>query len=288
MRRLIVLAGMVALVAACGSKKDTAAPLGSATLALNHTKIPLGSPVEVTYRFELAPGAQLGKDYWVMAHFLDANDELMWTDDHKPPVPSTQWKPGTPIEYKRTMFVPLYPYIGEATVTVGLYMPGTNERVPLSGQLVGQRSYRVAKIQLQPQTDNIFLAFLDGWHGPEVAAQNQFVEWQWTRKDATIRFRNPRRNATFYLHYDGMPKMFATPQTATISIGDAVIDTFQVSTSDEQIRRIPLKAAQFGNDDMVVARISLDKSFVPAMITPGSRDSRELGIRVFHAFIEPQ
>jgi hypothetical protein len=288
MRRLIVVAGMVCLAAACGSKKDNAASLGTASLALNHTRIPLGSPVELTYRFELAPGARLDKDYWVMAHFLDANDELMWTDDHKPPVPSTQWKPGTALEYKRTMFVPLYPYIGEATVTVGLYAPGTNERVPLSGQLVGQRSYRVAKVQIQPQTDNVFLAFLDGWHGPEVAPQNQFIEWQWTRKDATIRFRNPRRNATFYLHYDGMPKMFATPQNATISIGDAVVDTFQIATSDEQIRRIVLKAAQFGNDDMVVARISLDQSFVPALVTAGSRDSRELGIRVFHAFIEPQ
>jgi hypothetical protein len=67
-----------------------------------------------------------------------------------------------------------------------------------------------------------------------------------------------------------------------------VVDTFQVTTADEQIRRIQLKAVQFGNDDMVVARISLDKSFVPAMVTPGSRDSRELGIRVFHVFIEPQ
>jgi len=288
MRKLLLVAGMMLVVAACGSKKDTAPPVGSASLAFNHTKIPLGSPVELTYRFELLPDQKLAKDYWVMAHFLDANDELMWTDDHKPPVPSTQWKPGQAVEYKRTVFVPLYPYIGEATVTIGLYLPGTNERVPLSGQLVGQRSYRAAKIQLQPQTDNIFLAFLDGWHGPEVAAQNQFIEWQWTRKEATIRFRNPRKNATFYLHYDGMPKMFDSPQTATIYIGDAAVDTFQVTSAEEQIRKIPLTAAQFGKDDMVVARIALDKAFVPAQVTPGSKDNRELGIRVFHAFIEPQ
>lgn len=288
MRTLLVVAGLVLTAAACGSKKDTAPPVASGSLSFNHTKIPLGSPVELTYRFELLPGQQLGKDYWVMAHFLDANDELMWTDDHKPPVPSTQWKAGQAVEYKRTVFVPLYPYIGEATVTIGLYLPGTNERVPLSGQLVGQRSYRVAKIQLQPQTDNIFLAFLDGWHGPEVASQNQFIEWQWTRKEATIRFRNPRKNATFYLHYDGMPKMFSEPQNGTLYIGDAAVDTFQVNSSDEQIRRIPLTAAQFGTSDMVVARIALDKSFVPAQVTPGSKDNRELGIRVFHAFIEPQ
>jgi len=288
MRKLIPVVALLLIVTACGGKKDTAAPLGSGTLTLNHTKIPLGSPVELTYRFELAPGAKLGKDYWVMAHFLDANDELMWTDDHLPPVASTQWKPGQVIEYKRTVFVPLYPYIGEATVAIGLYLPGTNERVPLTGQVVGQRAYRAAKIQLQPQTDNVFLAFLDGWHGPEVAAQNQFVEWQWTRKEATIRFRNPRKNATFYLHYDGMPKMFPAPQSVTLYVGDAVVDTFQVTSPDEQIRRVALKAAQFGNDDMVVARIVLDKTFVPAQVTPGSRDNRELGIRVFHAFIEPQ
>jgi hypothetical protein len=280
---------MIAIVAAaCGRGSDTAVPLATPAVSVNHTRVPLGSPIEVTYRFQVAPGAAFAKDYRVFVHFLDADDELMWTDDHLPPQPTTSWKPGQTIEYTRTVFVPLYPYIGEATIAVGLYSQGTNERAPLAGETIGQRAYRVARIRLQPQTDNVFLAFLDGWHGPETAADNQSIEWQWTRKEGVLRFRNPKRNAVFYLHYDGQPSMFETPQTVTVSLGAEVIDTFQVSTPDEAIRKIPIKSAQFGPDDVVAIRIGVDKTFVPALAKPGSRDSRELGIRVFHAFVEPQ
>jgi hypothetical protein len=286
--RLRLVAAMAALAAACGGSSDTAAPLAAATVSVNHTRVALGSPVEVTYRFQVAPSASFDKDYRVMVHFLDADDELMWTDDHMPPQPTRGWKPGQAIEYTRTVFVPLYPYIGEATIAVGLYLPGTDERAPLEGEAIGQRAYRVARIRLQPQTDNVFLAFLDGWHGPETAAGNQSVEWQWTRKEGVLRFRNPKRNATFYLHYDGQPSAFDGPQTVTVSLGSEVIDTFQVSTPDEAIRKTAIKAAQFGPDEIVVIRVTVDKTFVPALVTPGSRDSRELGIRVFHAFVEPQ
>jgi len=286
--RLLLTAALAVFAAACGGASDTAAPLATPTVSVNHTRVPLGSPIEVTYRFQVAASAAFDKDYRVLVHFLDADDELMWTDDHVPPQPTSAWKPGQTIEYTRTVFVPLYPYIGEATIAVGLYAPGTNDRAPLAGESIGQRAYRVARIRLQPQTDNVFLAFLDGWHGPETAADNQSIEWQWTRKEGVLRFRNPKRNAVFYLHYDGQPSMFDTPQTVTVSLGAEVLDTFQVSTPDEAIRKIAIKSAQFGPDDVVVLRVAVDKTFVPALVTPGSRDPRELGIRVFHAFIEPQ
>jgi hypothetical protein len=286
--RLFLAAALAVLAAACGGSSDTAVPLATPTVSINHTRVPLGSPIEVTYRFQVAPAAAFGKDYRVLVHFLDADDELMWTDDHVPPQPTSAWKPGQTIEYTRTVFVPLYPYIGEATIAVGLYAPGTDDRVPLAGETIGQRAYRVARIRLQPQTDNVFLAFLDGWHGPETAADNQSVEWQWTRKEGVLRFRNPKRNAVFYLHYDGQPSVFDTPQTVTVSLGAEVIDTFQVSTPDEAIRKIAIKSAQFGPEEVVVIRIGVDKTFVPALVKPGSRDPRELGIRVFHAFVEPQ
>jgi hypothetical protein len=286
--RLLLVVALSAAVAACGGKTDTAAPLATPSVSVGHSRIPLGSPVEITFRFQVAPSAQFGKDYRVLVHFLDADEEMMWTDDHNPPVPTSAWKPGQTIEYARTMFVPLYPYIGEATLVVGLYLPGTGERVPLSGETRGQREYRVAKVRLQPQTDNIFLAYLDGWHGPETAADNQSVEWQWTRRDAILRFRNPKRNAIFYLEYDGQPSMFDAPQTATIYLRDEAVDSFQVTSAEARIRKIALKAAQFGTEDVAVIRISVDKTFVPALAKPGSRDSRELGVRVFHAFVEPQ
>jgi hypothetical protein len=288
-RVLLVPTMMLALaVTACGKKADTAPPMAKPSVSINHTKIPLGSPVEITYRFEVAASANFNKDYRVLVHFLDADDELMWTDDHNPPVPTSKWKAGQTVEYKRTVFVPLYPYVGDATVSLGLYAPGTNERVPLTGDGGRQREYKLTKVRLQPQTDNVFIAYLDGWHGPETASDNQAVEWQWTKKDATLRFRNPKRDSIFYLHYDGQPSMFDSPQKATVYLRDEIIDTFTIATPEENIRKVAVKAAQFGADDMVVMRISLDKTFVPALGKTGSKDPRELGMRIFHAFIEPQ
>jgi hypothetical protein len=286
--RLLLVAALAASAAACGGASETAAPMATPTVSVSHARAALGSPIELTYRFQVAPSAVFDKDYRVLVHFLDADDELMWTDDHMPPQPTTTWKPGQTIEYTRTVFVPLYPYIGEATIAVGLYAPGTNDRVPLAGESIGQRSYRVARIRLQPQTDNVFLAYLEGWYSPESAPNNPSIEWQWTRKEGVLRFRNPRRNAVFYLDYDGQPSMFDAPQTVTVSLGAEVIDTFQVSTPEESLRKIAIKAAQFGPDEMVVIRIAVDKTFVPALVKPDSRDSRELGIRVFHAFVEPE
>ncbi|MFO7694150.1 MAG: hypothetical protein R6V57_13765 [Vicinamibacterales bacterium] len=286
--RLLLAAALTVVAASCGGTADTAAPLATPTVSVNHTRVPLGSPIEVRYSFQVAPSARFDRDYRVMVHFLDADDELMWTDDHMPPQPTSAWKPGETITYTRTVFVPLYPYIGEAAIAIGLYAPGTGDRAPLSGDAIGQRAYRAARIRLQPQTDNVFLAFLDGWHAPETAADNQSVEWQWTRKEGVLRFRNPKRNAAFYLHYDGQPSMFDTPQNVTVSLGAEVLDTFEVATTDAAIRKIAIKAAQFGPDEVVLLRIAVDRTFVPALASPGSRDSRELGIRVFHAFVEPQ
>lgn len=286
--RLLVVLMMAVAMAGCGKKADTAAPVATPTVTLNHARVPLGSPIDVTYKFQVAPSATFAKDYRVMVHFLDADDELMWTDDHNPPIATSTWKPGQTVEYTRTVFVPFYPYVGDATVSIGLYAPGTEERLPLAGEGAGQRAYRVARLRLQPQTDNIFLAYVEGWNGPETAADNQTIEWQWTKKDASIRFRNPKRDATFYLHYDGQPAMFDSPQSVNVYVRDGVVDTFQVTGPDQMIRRVPVKAAQFGEDEMVTIRIAVDKTFVPALAKAGGKDIRELGIRVFHAFVEPQ
>ena len=45
---------------------------------------------------------------------------------------------------------------------------------------------------------------------------------------------------------------------------------------------------QLGAGDMAELRIEVDKTFVPALLPDTQQpDPRELGIRVFHAFVEP-
>ena len=157
----------------------------------------------------------------------------------------------------------------------------------MNGEDLGQRSYRVGTIQLLPQSENVFIIYKDGWHPPEVAPDNAAVEWQWTKKEGTLAFRNPKRDVTFYLHLDGRPDFFTQPQQVAVQVNGVTIDTVAVDTRDEIIRKVPISAAQLGTGDMVDMKVAVDQTFIPA-ITPAakSNDRRELGVRVFHTYVE--
>lgn len=288
--RVAVLAAVVAAASGCGKKTESEPAFARAEFRINKPRVALGSPVELTYRFTRVPGSPApAPDRRVFVHFVDANGELMWTDDHDPSVPTSQWREGQTVEYTRSVFIPIYPYLGEARVLVGLYDPATSHRLVLEGQDVGQRAYQVGTVELLPQSENVFLIFKEGWHPAEVAQDNPAVEWQWTKKDAVLSFRNPRKDATFYLDADARPDHFSEAQQVTVSIGGQTIDQFELTSRDRVLRRIPITAAQFGEGDMVDLRIAVSHTFVPSS-TPGydGRDTRELGLRVFHAFVEPR
>jgi hypothetical protein len=291
-RKFLVAAWFPAFAAAVGCSRptDTDKAVATPSLSVNHQRAPLGSPIEVTYKFVVAADApRFTKDYRVFVHFLDSNEELMWTDDHLPQIPFNRWSPGQTIQYSRTVFIPIYPYVGDASVRVGIYSPQDRQRLPLAGDNNGQRAYKVATINLLPQSENVFLIYKDGWHSVEVSRDNAAVEWQWTRGESTISFRNPRRDSTFYLHFDGRPELLERPQQVRLALGDQALDAFEVSTSEETVRRVPITSAQFGTADMVDLRIKVEPTFVPAKIpTARSTDPRELGVRVFHAFVEPR
>jgi hypothetical protein len=274
----------------CSRKAPSEPPVATASFVPARARAPLGSPLEVTYKFVVASDAKFNENYRVLVHFMDSDDELMWTDDHNPPTPTTQWKPGQTIEYRRTLFVQVYPYIGQATVRAGLYSGKDGHRASLGGEAVGQREYKVGTLELLPQSENIFLIYKDGWHAAEVAQDNAAVEWQWTKRMATVAFKNPKRDVSFYLNLDGRPDLQAQqPQQVTVLIGDQAIDKFPLTDQETVIRKMPISAQQLGTGDMVELKIDAGESFVPAR-TPAAKstDPRELGVRVFHAFVEPK
>lgn len=288
--RVLVCCLLLAALAGCSRKPPQEPPVASVKLTLAHTRVPLGSPVEVKYRFVVSPQARkIDGDYYVFVHFLEGGSrEMMWTDDHLPPTPTSQWQPGQTIEYTRTMFAPVYPYVGEATAELGLYNRKSSKRLTLTGGIDrGYQSYEMAKFELLPQTENIFLIYKDGWYQTEVAQGNPMVEWQWTKKEATLAFRNPKRNVLFYLQLGDPPRALAEQQTVTVLVGDQAVDTFPIR--GETLRRVPLTAAQLGTGEMTELKIAVDKTFVPALLAAANnRDARELGVCVFHAFVEPQ
>jgi hypothetical protein len=286
---VIGLAGLVALpaIGACKKREAPAPPVATPGVSLSRDRAPLGSPVDITYKFVVASDAHFDQDYHVFVHVVDTDEQYMWGDDHVPPTPTTEWKPGQTVEYTRTVFIPVYPYVGEATIQVGLYSIANQKRLTLSGEDVGQRSYKVAKVQLQPQTENVPTVFKDGWHPIEVADQNAMVEWQWTKKEATLAIRNPKKDCVFYLDLDNPGSAYQEAQQVQVSLGGQAIREFTVKPKDRVLEKIPLKAAQLGTAEMAEIQIAVDKTFIPALLpASNSKDPRELGIRVFHAFVD--
>jgi hypothetical protein len=76
-------------------------------------------------------------------------------------------------------------------------------------------------------------------------------------------------------------------QQLVVSIGDQVLTTVALSATEAPVRTYAVTAAQLGQGDMVEMKFTADKTFVPAL-DPAmkSGDPRELGVRVFHAFIQ--
>lgn len=280
-----LLCACVFVLSGCGGgEADTEPPVATPSVTLNKTRAAIGSPIQITYKFTVAPDAKIDGDYTVFLHVIEPDGERLWQDDHQPPVPTSQWAPGQTIEYTRTVFVANYPYIGEASVRVGLYDQASSRRLPLAGEAAGQREYHVGRLEILPQAENIFLIYKEGWHPLEVDANNPAIEWQWTKQNASISFRNPKRDATFYLEYDTRADLFTPPQQVTITVGGAPIGTFEADSRDRTLRTFPITAAQFGDGEMAEIQLQVDRTFTP----PGGGDVRELGIRVFQAFVEPK
>lgn len=277
--------GVLAIVAAACSGDESAGPaVATPTVTLSKSAAAIGSPVGMTYRFDVAQDAAIDGDYLVFMHVIGPDGEKLWQDDHAPAVPTSQWKPGQTVEYDRLVFVPNYPYIGKASIRVGLYDPASETRLTLNGtDADGRREYVVGSIDLLPQTDSIYLIRKGGWHPAEVDPNNPLVEWEWTQKAATLAFRNPKKDATLYLQIDARTDLFNPPQQVTITAGGQPVATFAADSRDPILRTFDISAEQFGTADMSEIVLEVDRTFSGA-----TGDSRELGVRVYHAFLEPK
>ena len=290
MRRYAAVLLVLAYVAGCSRKADEAAPVATPTVTLSRSESAVGAPIDVTYHFDVAKDAPaFAEKYVVFAHFVDADGELMWVDDHEPPTPTTDWKPGTAIDYTRTMFIPKIPYEGEVNVIIGLYSLATKARVPMAGTSEGMRAYRVARFTIGLPSDNTFVMFRDGWHDAESASDDVGTEWQWSKKDATLVFRNPKKDVLLYLQLDQPASGLPAPQHVDLRVAGQPVDSFTLPTGPRELRKVRLTAAQLGTADTVEMTLSVDQTFVPADVPQmRSSDHRELGVRVFRAYVEPQ
>src|SRR5580765_7460772 len=109
------------LLPACRRKPAEVNPIQPA-LKVNRDRAPLGSAIEVTYSWSLEAGAKkIPPGYRAFVHFLDSHKVVLFTDDHVPTPAPESWEAGKTYSYSRTVFIPIYPYVGEAQVVIGLY-----------------------------------------------------------------------------------------------------------------------------------------------------------------------
>ena len=278
------LAGVL-LLPACNRRKAAEVNPIVPSIKVNRVKAPLGSALEITYTWTVEPGAKkLDQNYWALVHFLDNHEVMLFSDDHQPePSPST-WEPGKTYSYTRTRFVPVYPYVGEVEVRMGLYPhPGRGERPALKGEDRGFREYKVATLELLPQTENIFLVYKEGWHNPETHPENPSVERTWTKKEALVSFKNPKKDVIVYLEGDTCVKCFTATPEMTVTVGNGVGLRFPIEGPQVYMKKIRVKAADLGTDEWVDLRLSMNESFVPKNLNPPlNNDDRELGFNVYH------
>lgn len=285
-KRIVPVAAIVLVAAVPACAPPSLPPIGVATLAINPPRVQLGASAEVTIQFDVAPTVEsFEEDYRVFLHVLDANEVFLWGAEHDPPVPTTEWRPGQTIRYAQPFQIPPYPYIGPAVIVIGLSSPTSGERLALVGDDVGNHAYRVATFTLEQRHESSFIAYDEGWHQVESDSRNR-TEWRWTSGRAVLAIRNPHEAIRLSLHVEGRPDLFDRPQSLALVVGERTLREVTLETNRTVHLEYELTAADLGEDDIVRLELLIDQTFVPHERGVGD-DTRELGVRVFEARVEP-
>jgi len=272
MRRIRVLLLITPLLLAVGCDRRGAVPPNDITASFkaNRMSAPLDSAIEVTYTWTTGPEfKKIEGDYRALVHFIDQGKVLLFTDDHAVTPPPSQWEANKIYSYTRTVFVPVVTYIGDATVTVGLYPDGRGERIPLKGE------------------ENVRVYYKEGWHNPE-PGPNPMMETTWTKKEAVLSFKNPKKPVIVYLQFDApySPKNYpaGAPTLKILAQGRAGLShTFENGELVE--KKIRFKTVDLGAEDTVELRFTMDQTIVPKALGMSPTDDRELGVRMYDVFV---
>ena len=272
------------IVVGCGPPSHPTDGAVAPRASTSRIEVSSGAMIELAYDLEIRPDApRFDKNYRVLVGFLNAEGGVLWRDDHAPPVPSTRWLSGQTVSYSRRVFVPLA--IPGGVVTVAMALQARNgERLILADEDLGSRQYRVASFEVNPIADARWIPeYESGFHGLE---QNERGTWQWTTGEATLAYRNPGDGCVLYLTLGALPGRFEAPRAVTITVRGQVVDSFEIATRGQITRRVELSQSLVGTVNPLRVTIHVDQTFVPALA--GGEDTRELGVRVFSATIDPE
>ena len=233
---------------AAARRRTPAPPVATPTVTLSHDKAPLGSPLDSPTSSSSPTTRTSTEDYRVMVHVVDADEELMWTDDHNPPMPTTQWKPGQTVEYTRTIFVPVYPVrrrgddsdrpvLDQTIRSAWRWRARTSGSAPTRSRSSSccrrprtcSRSSRTAGIR------------------PKSPTHNAAVEWQWTKKEATLAFKNPKKDACSISTSTTRSRVCNEPQQVQVTLGGQAVDEFTLEPEERGAAKDPAAGGAAGH-----------------------------------------
>ena len=220
-----------------------------------------------------------GKDLTVFVHFWHGNN-MLFQDDHTPPVPTSQWEPGQEYKYQRRIYIPSFidefdpTFKGKETLrlSVGLYNPYDR-----SGE--SRREVLNTKMEVVPPPPDVpEIIYETGWHEQEIDPKAPLRKWRWIDGEARCIVDNPHRDSLLVIR-GGVNKQAIPDQKVTFKINDMVLDEF---VPDEVTfeKSYTVKKEMLGEKDAFTLTIAVDKTFIPAQVFPQSTDKRELGCMI--------
>lgn len=220
-----------------------------------------------------------GKDLTVYVHFWHGSN-MLFQDDHMPPVPTSQWGPGKEYKYQRRIYIPSFidefdpAFKGEEVLrlSVGLYNPYDR-----SGD--SQRQVLATKLKvLPPPPDVPEIVYEKGWHDQEIDPNAPLKKWRWASGEARCIVDNPHRDGLLVIR-GGVSKEAAPDQKVLFKINDMVLDEFIPDETTFE-RSYTVKKEMLGEKDEFTLTVAVDKTFIPSKVFPQNKDERELGCQI--------
>jgi len=219
------------------------------------------------------------KDLTVFVHFWHGSN-MLFQDDHVPPVPTSQWEPGQEYKYTRSIYIPSFidefdpTFKGDETLrlSVGLYNPYDRSGGP-------QREVMTTKLKvLPPPPDMPEIVYEKGWYDQEIDPNAPLKKWRWLGAEARCIVDNPGRDGMLVIR-GGVNKEIMPDQKVIFKINDMVLDEFVPGEITFQ-KSYTVKKEMLGDKDEFILTVAVDKTFFPAKLFPQNKDERELGCQI--------
>ncbi|OGD10299.1 MAG: hypothetical protein A2Y86_03870 [Candidatus Aminicenantes bacterium RBG_13_62_12] len=251
-------------------------------LKVTFSETPLSDNLFVDMIYEWKTGSDflpMDKDYNVFVHFWH-KDNMLFQDDHLPVVPTSQWGPGQVTSYTRRIYIPTFidefdpqfSGVENMKMSIGFYSP-----LDRSGKSKAEVHKATIKV-FPPPPGTPEIIYESGWYDLEINPEAILKQWRWTAREARCVIDNPRRDAMFVVR-GGQNLDLLKEQKIIIKINDQVLEEFSPKDGIfEKSYTVP--QSMMGDKDEFYLVIATDKTFIPALSLPNSKDERELGLQI--------